>query len=73
MNPPQNAYIIENNKIKQVEIIKSTRDFITVRYKTYLPDNRGYSVETNGGIRLRKNRVYESKEDAEKVLGSLNK
>lgn len=58
------AYIIENNKIKEVEVIKVTRDYVTVRYKTFLPDRYGRTFESNGGIRLRKSRVFETEDQA---------
>lgn len=64
MNQQNTAYIIENNKIKEVEVIKVTRDFVTVRYKTFLPDRFGRTFESNGGIRLRKSRVFETENEA---------
>ena len=63
-----NAYIIENNSIKEVEVLKITSDFVTVRYKTLIPDGKFGSIENNGGLRLRKNKVYKTKNDAEKYL-----
>ena len=62
------AYIIENKTIKEVEIIKTTTDFVTVRYKTYLPGRFGQTFQSNGGFRLRKSRVYTSKEEAKQNL-----
>lgn len=70
MNPGDKAYIIESNKIKEVEVIKITRDFITVRYKTYLPSKFGNTFESTGGLRLRKSRVFEDELSAKKYLSS---
>ena len=65
------AYIIENKTIKEVEILKTTIDFVTVRYKTYLPGRFGQTFQSNGGFRLRKSRVFLTKEEAEKNIKDL--
>ena len=52
------AWILESNRIPvEVEILKKTRDFITVR-----------PLGTEGGIRLRSSRVFSTKEEALKSL-----
>ena len=52
------AWILESNRIPtEVEILKETRDFITVRIKG-----------TEGAIRLRKSRVFKTKEEALKSI-----
>lgn len=52
------AWIIESNRIPtEVEILKETRDFITVRIKG-----------TEGAIRLRRSRVFKNKEEALKSI-----
>lgn len=68
MKQGDKAYIIESNKIKEVEVIKITRDFITVRYKTYLPNKFGKTFESTGGLRLRKSRVFETELKAQQHL-----
>lgn len=48
------AWILESNRIPvEVEILKKTRDFITVR-----------PLGTEGGIRLRRSRVFNTREEA---------
>lgn len=50
------AWILESNRIAtEVIILKETRDFITVQIKG-----------TDGAIRLRRSRVFKTKEEAEK-------
>ena len=49
------AWILESNRIPvEVEILKETRDFITVR--------------TEGAIRLRRSRIFKTKEEALKSI-----
>lgn len=70
MNDKITAYIIDTNTIREVEVIKITNDFVTVRYKTHLPDSYGMSFEVNGGMRLRKSRVFKTKEEAQNFLNN---
>ena len=50
------AWILESNRIPtEVEVLKETRDFVTVRLKG-----------SEGAIRLRRSRVFATKEEAEK-------
>lgn len=58
------VYYIDTNKVKEAEVIKITRDFVTLRYKSYL-NNR---YETNGGLRIRTSKVFTSKEEAERNI-----
>ena len=42
------VYYIESKKVKEAEVIKITRDFVTLRYKTYVPSGQhGGHMETN--------------------------
>ena len=58
------VYYIDTNKVKEAEVIKITRDFVTLRYKSNL-NNR---YETNGGLRIRTSKAFASKEEAENIL-----
>lgn len=52
------TWILESNRIPvEVEILKKTRDFITVR-----------PLGTEGGIHLRSSRVFNTKEEALKSI-----
>ena len=52
------AWILESNRIPvEVEILKETRDFITIRTKG-----------TEGAIRLRRSRIFETKEETLKSI-----
>jgi len=52
------AWILESNRIPtEVEVLKETRDFITVRLKG-----------SEGAIRLRRSRVFKTKEEALKSI-----
>ena len=62
------VFIVETSSVKQVDVLKVVGDFVTVKYKTYLPaDNFGH-VEKTGGIRIRRSRVFETKEAAEEYV-----
>lgn len=55
------AWILESNRIPtEVIILKETRDFITVQIKG-----------TEGAIRLRRSRVFASKEEALKSIKTV--
>lgn len=57
------AWILESNRIPtEVEVLKETRDFITVRLKG-----------TDGAIRLRRSRVFKTKEEAIKSIKTSEK
>ena len=60
----QHAYIISNNSyVMEMEIMRITGDFYTLR-----------SVQNYGsGIRLKKYRLYSTKEEAEAVMDSERK
>lgn len=52
------AWILESNRIvREVEILKITRDFITVRV-----------LNTETAMRLRRSRVFKTKEEAERSI-----
>ena len=56
--PGDFAYIVENNRrIREVEIIKISGGFATIRF-----------VNVPGGINLRLNRLFSTKEEAEASL-----
>ena len=56
------VWIIDSSiYIKEVEIINFKYDFATVRF-----------LDTNGGLRVRINRLYKTKEEAQRVA-DLNK
>ena len=66
------AYIIEtNDTIREVEVISSDNDFVTVRYgytdPHFLPGGK-HHITAKGGIRIRKSRVYESFLDAQLAI-----
>ena len=68
----QTAYIIEtNNEIKEVEILTSDDDFVTVRYgyvePHYIPGGK-HHLTAKGGLRVRKSRVYSSLLDAQLAI-----
>ncbi len=72
MKTGETAYIIEtNNQIREVEIIKIVGDFVTLRYGYVDPhyiEGGKHHISAKGGIRLRKSRVFETKEAAEKYI-----
>ncbi len=54
-NPGDTAYIIENVRfIREVKILKVTGDFVTLQF-----------TDSGGGIKLRKSRLFPTKEAAE--------
>lgn len=54
------AWILESNRVPtEVIVLKETRDFITVQIKG-----------TDGAIRLRRSRVFKTKEEALKSIKS---
>lgn len=69
MNIGDTVYFVENRSVRAAEVIKITRDFITLRFQ-YRDPNSGPrdDIYHNGGLRLRKSRVFESKDDAEKTI-----
>lgn len=53
------AFIIESNKnIREVQVVKVTNGFYTVKFS-----------DTDGAIRLKEFRLYESRKEAEHVIG----
>ena len=64
-------YIETNNKIKEAEIVSISGEFITLKYGTTDPHyiNGGkHHLEATGGIRLRKSKLFPSKEKAEEFI-----
>lgn len=52
------AYLIESNRIvREITIVKVTGGFYTIRFK-----------DSGGGIKVRENRLYTSKEEAENAI-----
>ena len=62
------VFYIENRTVKEAEVIKVTRDFVTLRYKSYVNYH-----ESNGGLRLRASKVYKTKEEAEKHINQTKR
>lgn len=57
-NPGDRAYIVESNLyIREVKVIKAAGGFCTIRF-----------VDSGGGIKVRENRLFPSKEAAEASL-----
>lgn len=53
------AFIIESNlNIREVQIVKVINGFYTVRFS-----------DTEGAIRIKESRIYESRKEAEHVIG----
>jgi len=69
MNIGDTVYFVENRSVREAEVIKITRDFITLRFQ-YRDPNSGPrdDIYNNGGLRLRRSRVFESKEEAGKSI-----
>ena len=68
-------YIETNNKIKEAEIVSISGEFITLKYGTTDPhyiNGRKHHLEATGGIRLRKSKLFPSKEKAEEFIKKNN-
>lgn len=60
--PDDTAYIVESNRIvREVLIVKFAGGFYTIRFKV-----------SGGGIKVRENRLYASKEEAEDVIAKAH-
>ena len=70
------AYIVEtNNHIREVEVIKASGGFITVKYRYTDPHyiNGGkHHISGVGGMRLRNNRIFKTRKDAEDYISKIN-
>ena len=69
-------FIETNNNIRSAEVLKIAGDFVTLRYNYTDPhyiDGGKHHITGNGGIRLRKSRVFSSKEPAEKYIAERNR
>ena len=68
-------YIETNNKIKEATVVSVNSEFVTLKYETTDPHyiNGGkHHLEATGGIRLRKSRLFPSKEKAEEFIKKNN-
>jgi len=69
MKQGDTAYYIENGEVREAEVVKMTRDFVTLRYRYRDPNSSPReTVYHYGGLRLRTSKVFESKEEAENSL-----
>ena len=69
MKPGDIVYYIENGDISQAEVIRISRDFVTLRYDIKIMlsfENPEYIL--NGGFRIQRRRVYATREEAQEVL-----
>lgn len=58
MKPGDTAFIIESNRIiREVEIVRNTGGFYLIRFK-----------DSGGGINVRENRLFPTREEAEENL-----
>ena len=68
-------YIETNNKIKEAKIVSINGEFVTLRYGTtdshYINGGK-HHLEATGGIRLRKSKLFPSKEKAEEFIKKNN-
>ena len=64
-------YIETNNSIRKATVVSISGDFVTLRYGTtdshYISGGK-HHLESAGGIRLRKSKLFSSKEEAEKCV-----
>ena len=72
MRPGDKAFIVEaNNQIREVEIIEIIGDFVTLRYDYSDPhyiSSGKHHITSKGGMRLRKGRVFQTREGAEEHI-----
>ena len=62
-SPGDTAFLVESGRfIREVTILKVSGDFCTIRFS-----------DTGGGIKVRENRLYPSKADAEASLPKITK
>ena len=67
MNVGDTVYFVENRQVRQAEVMKITKDFVTIRFQYVDPNSGPRKTEyKNGGLRLRRSRLFESKEEAER-------
>lgn len=58
MKPGDTAFIIESNRIiREVEIVRNTGGFYLIRFR-----------DSGGGIKVRENRLFPTREEAEENL-----
>jgi len=69
MKAGDTVYFVENRSVRKAEVFKLAGDFVTLRFQYRDPNSGpGKGVYHNGGIRLRKSRVFKSKEEAERSI-----
>ena len=63
------VYFVENRSVREAEVFKLAGDFVTLRFQYRDPNSSPREdVYHNGGLRLRKSRIFESKEEAERSI-----
>ena len=72
MNKGDEVFFVEtNNTIRRATVISVSGDFVTLKYGTtdshYISGGK-HHLESAGGIRLRKSKLFSSKEEAEKCI-----
>lgn len=76
MNKGDEVFFIEtNNSIRRATVVSINGDFVTLKYGAVDPHyiNGGkHHLEATGGIRLRKSRLFSSKEKAEEFIKKKN-
>ena len=64
-------YIETNNSIRKATVVSISGDFVTLKYGTtdshYISGGK-HHLDSAGGIRLRKSKLFSSKEEAEKCI-----
>jgi len=72
MNKGDEVFFVEtNNTIRRATVISVSGDFVTLKYGTvdshYINGGK-HHLESSGGIRLRKSKLFLSKEEAKKSI-----
>ena len=69
MKAGDKVYYNRNGQPAEAEIIRISGDYVTLRYyvTVWIGNDNPY-FNMHGGFRLRKNRVYPSKKEAEKAI-----
>ena len=69
MKPGDKVWYNRNGQATEAEIIRISGDYVTLRYfvTVWIGNDNPY-FNMHGGFRLRKNRVYPSKTEAEEAI-----
>ena len=69
MNAGDKVYYNRNGQPAEAEVIRISGDYVTLRYfvTVWIGNDNPY-FNMHGGFRLRKNRVYSSKKEAEEAI-----